>query len=130
MVSRNDSYTLVTQPPEFDFFPGVWTYNLQNDTIEIKPNLEDNKSKWYFTDKIVIGTTIINNDDLFILSYLRDPIKTNYKIWNYDTFYNNQRLNGIVGKIYDCTPENPIVKNIQGIEYNFILKDDKIYVEY
>jgi hypothetical protein len=127
MSNPDGSFTLISHPPEFEFFPNVWSWNYINNTIEIN-NLTKNKNTiWFHDNKMVIGTTIINKDQVFVLSYLRDPKQNNFTVWDYDTFYQNIRGNGVIGSVNQCSIEKHLIKNIEGTDYQFIYdKDDNI----
>ena len=131
MSNPDGSFTLISQPQEFEFFPNVWSWNFMKNTINIG-NLTKNKNTiWYHDDKMVIGTTIINDNQVFVLSYLRDPKNNNWTTWDNDTFYKNRRGNGIIGLINQCSNDNPLIKTIEGTDYQFIFEeeDNIVYVK-
>jgi hypothetical protein len=131
MSNPDGSFTLISQPPEFELFPNVWSWNFMKNTINIG-NLTKNKNTiWYHDDKMVIGTTIISDNQVFVLSYLRDPKNNNWTTWDYDTFYKNRRGNGIIGLISQCSNDNHLIKTIEGTDYQFIFEeeDNIVYVK-
>lgn len=127
MSNSDGSFTLISQPPEFEFFPNVWSWNFMENTINLG-NLTKNKNTiWYHDNKMVIGTTIVNENEVFVLSYLRDPKNKSWTSWDYDTFYKNRRGNGVIGDTSQCSNYTPLIKTIEGTDYQFIYdKDDKI----